>query len=98
MTQTTEYDSKNSPYLLNRIISSETRICRYMDFDSFIQILNGYFYVPRKKLFLDARESGTIPLKKEFIISCVSRNYAKTQEFAAKKQERRTVKSLSPFT
>lgn len=56
-------------YLLNQLLSPNTKICRYMDFDAFIQLIEGTFYVPRKIKFLDCRESGKIPLRLRFAFS-----------------------------
>lgn len=59
-------------YILNQVLSHETKICRYMGLDVFLQLLGGVFYVPRKLSFLDARESGKIPLKYLFRLQNVS--------------------------
>ncbi len=53
-------------YILNQTLSPNTKICRYVGFDVFLQLLGGEFYVPRKNSFLDARESGKIPLRYRF--------------------------------
>ncbi|MCR5360535.1 MAG: hypothetical protein K6E73_00810 [Bacteroidales bacterium] len=62
-------ERQNTPqkvYYLEEKLSSDTPICRYMNFDAFLQILNGKFYVPRKSKLLDLRENGEIPLKDRF--------------------------------
>ncbi|GEM_PF-2259857 len=62
-------ERQNTPqkvYYLEEKLSSDTPICRYMNFDAFLQILNGKFYVPKKSKLLDLRENGEIPLKDRF--------------------------------
>ena len=70
-------------YILNQALSPNTKICRYVGFDVFLQLLGGKFYVPRKNSFLDARESGKIPLKYKFGLQIASNKntvYPKTKE------------------
>lgn len=59
----------NNKYLINNLISADTRICRYMELENFLQILDGKFFVPRKTFFLDVRENGKIPLRSQFVFS-----------------------------
>jgi len=85
-----EPQTKKSAYIFNNVISPDTAICRYMDFDAFLHLLNGYLYVPRKQNFLDIRESGKVPLKYQFlptISGCVD---DRIKEKRREKQEERS--------
>lgn len=62
---------KEKSYIINSI-STDTKICRYMELEKFLQILDGKFFVPRKMRFLDTREKGNIPLRSQFIFSIVN--------------------------
>jgi len=59
-------------------LSADTRICRYMGFDAFLQLLEGSLFVPRKNLFLDARESGKILNQWRFACSFFEENGEET--------------------
>lgn len=69
-------------------LSAETRICRYMGFDVFLQILEGRLFVPRKKLFLDARESGKISNQWRFACSLFDKNNEKTSDKVVEEQSK----------
>ena len=56
-------ESERHMYLINQVLMPDTKICRYIDFDVFLQILHGKFYIPRKQTFIDSRENGKIPNK-----------------------------------
>ena len=48
-------------FLINTSVkdfNSDTKIYRYIDFDSFLQILDGKFYVATKKQFSDCYDAG----------------------------------------
>lgn len=87
---------KKTPYLFNHIINPNTTICRYMDLDKFLPLLEGHFYVPRKLNFPDSGESGKIPPKFWFGFSCVNEKWERQSEMVSKRQERRNryIKSL----
>lgn len=64
-------------FLINTSVkdfNSDTKIYRYIDFDSFLQILDGKFYVSTKKQFSDCYDAGKeIPIKdisKNFLMVC----------------------------
>lgn len=59
-------ENKEKLFLLNQNIDSDTRICRYMGFDVFLQLLNGKLFVPRRELFMDVRESGKKSIKSAY--------------------------------
>lgn len=80
---------KKTPYLFNHIINPNTIICRYMDFDKFLPLLEGHFYVPRKLNFPDSGESGKIPPKYWFGFSCVNDNRKIQSEKVSIQQEQR---------
>lgn len=65
---------KSNIYLLNQEITVDTKICRYMDFDAFLQFLSGKLFVPRRRIFIDAREGGKMPLKYKFALRAVGDN------------------------
>lgn len=65
---------KSNIYLLNQEITVDTKICRYMDFDVFLQFLSGKLFVPRRRIFIDAREGGKMPLKYKFALRVVGEN------------------------
>lgn len=69
-----------TPYLFNHVISPNTEICRYMEFDMFLQIMEGKFYVPRKLTFLDLQESGKLPMKIRFAFNGVGNNSSEIGE------------------
>ena len=58
--------TKENLFILNQNIDSDTRICRYMGFDVFLQLLNGKLFVPRRELFMDVRESGKKSIKSAY--------------------------------
>lgn len=88
MSKNKDNSAKKITYLLNHIITPETKICRYIDFDLFLQILEGKFYVPRKLTFLDLRESGKIPIKMRFAYNAVGENCVGTKEIINDSQEK----------
>ena len=45
-------------FFLNKKMDKNTPIFRYLDMDSFLQILNGEFYVSKKKRFVDNFDAG----------------------------------------
>lgn len=79
--------AKKTTYLFNHIINPDTKICRYIDFDLFLQILDGKFYVPRKLTFMDLRESGKIPMRIRFAFNGVGENSVRTKEILENCQE-----------
>lgn len=79
----------NCYYLLNHTISPDNVICRYMDFDCLLPLLEGKLYVPRKKTFMDSEERGITPLKYYFVPTCVSDNGKEQNEVIIKRQEER---------
>lgn len=79
---------KKSPYILSQILTEDTKICRYMNFDIFLQLLNGKLYVPRRNKFLDARESGKLPLQYRFGFDIVgSKESLPIKEMSEKQQD-----------
>ena len=60
-----------------------------MDFDYFLQILEGHFYIPRKQRFFDLRESGEIPQHLRFVPGIVSGGVTEPKEILTKRQEDR---------
>lgn len=52
-------------FFLNKNIDANTPIFRYLDIDSFLQILNGEFYVSKKRQFVDKVDAGKNILFKE---------------------------------
>jgi hypothetical protein len=74
-------------YIINNVIDGNVKICRYMNFDKFLTILDGKFYVPRKQLFLDVRESGRINMKYRFVPCIVGENANETDDAIRKRQE-----------
>jgi len=74
-------------FLLNQFITEDTRICRYMNFDVFLQILNGKIYIPRKQSFLDARECGRIPIKYRFAFAAVGAANTKPKDLVENRQQ-----------
>lgn len=59
-------EDKEKLFILNQNIDSDTRICRYMGFDVFLQLLYGKLFVPRRELFMDVRESGKKSIKRAY--------------------------------
>ncbi len=57
-------------FLINKPVGwfdNDTKIYRYMNFDSFLQILDKSFYVSMKRQFFDCYDAGTkVPLKEVF--------------------------------
>ena len=71
-------------FFLNKKMDKNTPIFRYLDMDSFLQILNGEFYVSKKKRFVDNFDAGIIRKTKCFriwernaIISKTKRNFSR---------------------
>lgn len=70
-------------FLINKSVkgfNNDTKIYRYMDFDSFLQILDRKLYVSAKKQFSDCYDAGTkVPLKdifKNFVKVCGDKEVA----------------------
>lgn len=80
--------TKKKLYFFNQIVTPETAICRYMDFDSFLQLLDGKFHVPRRQNFLDLRESGRLPSFFYFVPSTISGSNMKLPEDSVKKNQK----------
>ena len=76
--------AEKSPFIINQMITTKTKICRYMGFDNFLQMLYGKFFVPRKNKFLDARECGRISMKNRFAFDIVSTNGKEYTEIVTK--------------
>lgn len=67
-------ENKEKLFILNQNIDRDTRICRYMGFDVFLQLLYGKLFVPRRELFMDFRESGRRSIKSRFLWSISETN------------------------
>ena len=92
---TMEKNLKEKRFIINNIINRDTKICRYMNFDSFLIMLEGKFYVSRKQKFFDHRESGKIPIKHHFVFSAVSEYIAEKDNIVTKRQEIRFINNLA---
>lgn len=57
-------EKQETYFYLNKCIESNVSIYRYLDIDSFLQILNGDFFVSKKRRFADGYDAGTkVPFK-----------------------------------
>ena len=65
-------ENKEKRFVLNQSLDNDTRICRYMSFDVFLQLLYGKLFVPRRQLFMDVRESGRRPIRSRFLLKSIS--------------------------
>ena len=64
-------ENKEKRFVLNQSLDNDTRICRYMSFDVFLQLLYGKLFVPRRQLFMDVRESGRRPIRSRFLLKSI---------------------------
>ncbi len=64
-------ENKEKRFVLNQSLDNDTRICRYMSFDVFLQLLYGKLFVPRRQLFMDVRESGRRPIGSQFLLKSI---------------------------
>ena len=80
-------NKKENLFILNQNINKDTMICRYINFDVFLQLLYGKMYVPRRRNFLDVRESGRIPLKYRFAFGIIGGDYQGSQDIVKSKQQ-----------
>ena len=60
--------TNNDFYFISGALNSNTPICRYINFDVFLNILEGEYWVQRRKGFEDANEKGEIPWAKRTAI------------------------------
>ena len=67
-------ENKEKRFILNQTLDNGTRICRYMSFDVFLQLLYGILFVPRRQLFMDVRESGKRNIKSRFMLRSINDN------------------------
>ena len=70
--------------IINNEIDVNCSICRYMDFDVFLSLLSGDFYVPRRLCFMDIRESGIVSKYQRFAFA----SYNGKSELALENQKR----------
>lgn len=56
-----------NPFVIYANLDMNTHICRYMDFDKFLNILNKRFYIPQKGQFWDNFEKGILPLNRTMV-------------------------------
>ena len=64
-------ENKEKQFVLNQTLDNDTRICRYMSFDVFLQLLYGRIFVPRREIFMDVRESGKRSIKSHFLLRSI---------------------------
>lgn len=63
---------KKGLFFYDDSLNLDMPICRYMDFDKFLNILNGEFYVPQKVLFEDISDQGIISFRKKIVVGRIS--------------------------
>lgn len=61
-------------YFMSNALTNDIPICRYMNFDAFLNILEGKYWVQRREFFKDAKEKGEIPLAKRMVLRYVGEN------------------------
>ena len=66
-----EWRINQDPLVIYGNLDMDTTICRYMDFDKFLNILNNRFYIPLKGQFWDNFEKGVLPFNRTMVLHAI---------------------------